>query len=119
MCSSDLAITESDIEARYQIKELSDATFMLYVKGDSMLPHYKSGDIIAVKNIVNQQNIQWGQPHLVSTQNDGMLIKRLYNNDDSITLVSDNPVYPPIYINKNEIKGIAKIIGVIKIENIN
>ena len=115
----DFSILDRDVEARYQIRELADASFMLYIKGDSMLPSYRSGDIIAVKTIVNFHNIQWGQPHLVSTANDGILVKRIYNNENSITLISDNPIYPPIYIDKSEILGIGKVIGVIKLENIN
>lgn len=116
--SANFAIEEKDIEARYKIRELNNASFMHYVRGDSMIPTYQNGDIVAVKIIYDYMNIQWGKPHLVSSTEHGLLVKRIYNeNDGGIIAVSDNPTYRPIHIRKNDIKGIGIIIGCVKFES--
>lgn len=114
----DFAIDEKDIEARYKIRELNNAGFMLHVRGDSMSPTYQNGDIIAVKKVTERRNIQWGKPHLVSTKDQGLLVKRIYDDEDGdIIAVSDNPTYRPIRIRKDEINGIGIIIGCVKFES--
>jgi phage repressor protein C with HTH and peptisase S24 domain len=109
-------IQESDIEARYLIKELGQASFMLYVRGDSMSPTYNNGDIVAVKTVKEWNYIQWGKPHLVS-YTEGLVLKRLYLEGDCVIAVSDNHGYKPTQIALSEISGIAVVIGVVKLEN--
>ena len=110
-------ITEKDIEARYKIKELEAASFMLHVRGDSMTPTYNNGDVIAVQVVRDNRNIQWGKPHLVSSKTDGLLIKRIYDDDGDIIAVSDNATYRPIHIRKDDITGIAIVKGFVRFEN--
>ena len=101
-------ITEKDIEA---------ASFMLHVRGDSMTPTYNNGDVIAVQVVRDNRNIQWGKPHLVSSKTDGLLIKRIYDDDGDIIAVSDNATYRPIHIRKDDITGIAIVKGFVRFEN--
>lgn len=115
--TSEFNIDDKDIEARYQIREMASASFMLHVRGDSMVPTYKSGDIIAVKNVVDRRDIQWGKPHLISTNTHGLLVKRIYDEEGDIIAVSDNPTYKPIHIHKMDITGIAMVIGSVRLEN--
>ena len=82
-----------------------------------MEPTYNSGDIIAVKKVNDRKEINWGKPHLISSAKDGLLIKRIYDDEDGLIAVSDNPTYRPIYIKWDEISGIAKVIGSVKLEN--
>lgn len=117
--TNDFAIEEKDIEARYKIRELENATFMLHVRGDSMSPNYNNGDIVAVRTIQDYRSIQWGKPHLVSSRIHGLLLKRIYEDEGNIIAISDNPSYKPIYINKADITGIASVMGSIKFENYN
>lgn len=110
-------IEEKDIEARYKIKELESASFMLHVRGDSMAPTYNSGDVIAVQTVKDNRNIQWGKPHLVSSNTDGLLVKRIYDDEGDIIAVSDNPTYKPIHIRKDDVTGIAIVKGFVRFEN--
>lgn len=115
--NSNFCIDETDIEARYKIKELESCTFMLHVRGDSMMPTYNNGDIVAVQVVTDFRKIQWGKPHLISSTGDGMLIKRIYDDEGDIVAVSDNPTYKPIHITKDEISGVAIVKGCVKFEN--
>lgn len=118
--TADFAIKDTDIEGYYKIKEFMNADFMLHVRGDSMLPLYKPGDTIAVREIKECKFIQWGKPHLISARYQGLLIKRLYAGDreDEVKAVSENrEVYPPFKIPLEEITGIALVIGTVRLDN--
>jgi phage repressor protein C with HTH and peptisase S24 domain len=109
------SISKKDIEALYKVRELDSANFMIYIRGDSMCPTYNNGDVIAVKTIRDWNFIQWGKPHLISCS-EGLLVKRIYQEEGYIIAVSDNPTYRPSRIPTNEISGIALIIGCVKFE---
>lgn len=115
--NSNFSIDDNDIEARYKIKELETASFMLHVRGDSMNPTYCNGDVIAVQVVTDKRKIQWGKPHLISSSSDGLLVKRIYDDEEDVIAVSDNPTYKPIRIDKDEINGVAIVKGCVKFEN--
>lgn len=115
--NSNFSIDGNDIEARYKIKELESSSFMLHVRGDSMNPTYCNGDVIAVQVVTDHRKIQWGKPHLISSSSDGLLVKRIYDDEESVIAVSDNPTYKPIRIDKEGINGIAIVKGCVKFEN--
>jgi len=112
------SIEEKDIEARYRVREFVDASFMLYVHGKSMEPLYNSGDIIAVKIEKDIENIHWGKVYLISSKEDGLLIKRIYDHGKDIICVSENPTFSPIFVHKSDIKGLASVKGTIRIESL-
>ena len=55
---------------------------------------------------------------MIATIDRGMLVKRIMpgTDKDCLTAVSDNKEYPPFDIPKDEITGMARIVGVIHIE---
>ena len=112
------SIEEKDIEARYRVREFVDASFMLYVHGKSMEPLYNSGDIIAVKIEKDIENIHWGKVYLISSKEDGLLIKRIYDHGTDIICISENPTFSPIFVHKSDIKGLASVKGTIRIESL-
>lgn len=115
--SSSFSIEKRDIEGYYKVREFSSANFMHYIKGDSMIPTYKSGDIVAVKTVSNKSDIQWGRPHLISTP-DGLLVKRIYDNDNRLVAVSDNPAFPPRFYDWEDVDGVAVVLGSVRIEGL-
>ena len=110
-------IGEKDIEARYGIKELEPASFMLRIRDDAMAPTYVKGDLIAVQTVKEWCNIRWGKPYLVSSGSKGLLVRRIYDDGAGIIAVSDNPAYRSIRIDKGDVTGIAVVKGGVRFEN--
>jgi len=117
---SSWAITEQDVKAQYVIPKFQDkkVDFMIEVYGSSMYPKYNSGDIIACKIIKQDSFIQWNKVHVIATKDQGILVKRLKKSEDPLLLLchSDNKDYEPFLIPREEIEGIALVIGVIRLE---
>lgn len=113
-------IKEKDVLAYYVIPKFRHlgVDFMIEVIGDSMIPRLYPGDIIACSIIHNSQFIQWNKPHLIATREQGLIVKRLRKSmeKDCLLAVSDNHEYDPFDIPKDEIVGIARVVGVIHLE---
>lgn len=117
--SADFSIDKSNIIARYKIPDFEKkADLMTYVRGDSMTPSYKSGDIIICKTLTDKSFIQWNEIHIISTQEQGLLLKRIRQseNQECLTCISDNKDYPPFDVPKDQIMGIALVLGSIRFE---
>lgn len=114
------SIKERDVLAYYVIPKFRFlcVDFMIEVTGDSMIPKFYPGDIIACSIISQSKFIQWNKPHLLATREQGLIVKRLRKSDekDCLRAVSDNHDYEPFDIPKDEILAIARIVGVIHIE---
>lgn len=114
------SIKERDVLAYYVIPKFRHlgVNFMIEVVGDSMIPKFYPGDIIACSIINHQRYIEWNKCHLIATQDRGLIIKRIMpcSDDEYLTAVSDNKDYPPFNIPKDEITGMARIVGVIHLE---
>jgi phage repressor protein C with HTH and peptisase S24 domain len=114
----DEMITAEKIIGKYYIPDFKNIDWMIYVKGSSMYPKYSSGDIIACRVLKESRFIQWGKVYVVATREQGLLVKRLKEseNKDCLKAVPDNPDYDAFDIPKDEILGIALVIGVISLE---
>lgn len=114
------AIQEADVKEYYIIPKFKHRTidFMIEVPDNGMYPRYNSGDIIACTVIKESTFIQWNKTHVIITKGQGILIKRIKKSVDEkiILAISDNESYEPFEIPKDEIIGIAIVVGVIKLE---
>ena len=79
-----------------------NADFCLIAKGDSMLPLIHNGDIVFVKK---QSMVNNGEIAVVIIDDEATL-KRVYQNEDMITLMPENRAYKPIMIKDKDIKNI-------------
>ena len=116
----DFQIKDEDILGYFFIPKFRhmQVDFMIELIGDSMTPRLWPGDIIACSIIHRPNFIQWNKPHLISTDDQGLIVKRIRKGPDENCLlaVSDNPDYDPFLIPKDEIRGLARIVGVIHLE---
>ncbi len=116
--SADFAIQEKDIEGYYLIPAFQHLhiDFLMHLHGDSMLPRYYSGDIVACTILHDHTFLQWNKPHIIATREQGLLCKRIMpsDRDGCIKAVSENPDYPPFDIPVTDITGLAIICGTIR-----
>lgn len=98
-----------------QIPDLPPCDGAIYVRGDSMYPLLKSGDIVLYKEVRNITNgILWGEMYLLSFEIDGdwyIAIKYIQkaDNDRFVRLVSHNPHHSPKDIPLDSIRALALV----------
>lgn len=103
---------------RYIVPSFRNADFLIAVRGDSMQPHYFSGDLVACKMLsLTDIFFQWGKVYVIDTEQ-GALIKKIEQGStpETILLVSANPAYKPFEISRSSIYHIAIVQGVIREE---
>ena len=84
--------------------------FFLRAKGDSMInARIMDGDLLLIRR---QDDVENGDIAAVLIDGEAVL-KRVYKTDDTIILQSENPMYKPIILNKNDMKDV-RIIGKLK-----
>ena len=83
--------------------------FGLKIKGDSMSPEYRNGDIIICEKVQNCEN---GDECVVMVNGDDGTFKKVIKNENGIILQPLNPNYSPmVYSNEDIEKLPVKIIG--------
>ncbi len=86
--------------------------FGLQVKGDSMEPRIKDGDVVIVRK---QSDADDGDLVIALINGDDAVVKRLKKYKDGIGLISSNPTYDPLYFSNEEIESKpVEIIGKVK-----
>ena len=110
-------VLDSECE-HYYVPAFRSADFLFTVSGDSMAPHFLSGDIVACKHLpLSDLFFQWGKTYVIDTEQ-GALIKRVGkgSHENCITLISDNPAYEPFEMARSGIRHIALVLGIIRNE---
>lgn len=98
-----------------QIPNLPPCDGALYVRGDSMYPLLKSGDIVLYKEVQGGvDSILWGEMYLLSFDIDGeqfITIKYIQKGDsaDMLRLVSHNPHHSPKDIKADSVRALALV----------
>ena len=108
----------TEVSPRYVVPVFAGADFLISINGLSMVPTYNSGDIVACKQIeLKDLFFQWNKAYLLDTMQ-GFIVGRVKPayNDTSIMIVPDNNNYQPFDLLRKQIRLVALVIGVIKIE---
>jgi len=103
---------------RYVIPAFSGADFLMPVKGNSMMPTYISGDIVACQRVpMTDMFFQWNKPYVLDTSQ-GAIIKRIKPGSDKqhVLIVSDNKEYDSFELSYSDIYAVALVIGIIRLE---
>jgi SOS-response transcriptional repressor LexA len=113
-------ISEENIIGYYPVGSygLAKVDFSVRIHGESMWPRYCGGDTVDCKIIEKGDYIQWNRIYVISTHNQGLLLKRVKKGTTSseILLVSDNPSFDSFEIPMDEVYGMALVLGGKKIE---
>lgn len=103
---------------RYVVPAFNGADFLMPVKGNSMMPTYISGDIVACQRVpMSGLFFQWNKPYVLDTAQ-GAIIKRIKPGSDKqhVLIVSDNKEYDPFELPYEDIHAVALVIGLIRLE---
>ncbi len=73
--------------------------FALQIKGDSMEPRIKAGDVVIVRQ---QSDVESGQIAIVLVNGDEATCKKYVKHENGISLVSFNPAFSPMFYTADE-----------------
>lgn len=102
-------LAEQNIEGRVTKSDHIPADFALWCKGDSMAPRFMDGDLVLIRQ---QADVDNGQIAAVLIENEATL-KHVYKQPDRLTLIAENPSFPPlVYTDPVELQQI-RILGLV------
>ena len=106
------------IEDYYTVSEFKNSDFLIRVKGDSMVPKYNGGDIVACKKVKDIFFLPWNRAYVILTQSQGIMIKRVQPSEKEgyIKCVSDNERYAPFDVPTDDIIQMALVNGAITLD---
>lgn len=83
--------------------------FGLKIKGSSMEPRIKDGDVVIVRQ---QPDVESGDVAIVLVNGDSATCKKVVINDNGITLIPFNPTYEPKFYSAEQVESLpVRIIG--------
>lgn len=104
----------------YSVQEFKDSDFLIRVKGDSMVPKFTGGDVVACKKISLDKLffLQWGRVYVLYTDSQGVMIKRVEQSEKEghVKCVSENKKYSPFDVPMSDIISLALVSGSISLE---
>lgn len=101
-------LAEENLDGFAKVTDLV-CDFGLWCKGDSMAPRFLDGDLVFIRQ---QPDVDNGQIAAVLIENEATL-KHVYKQPDRLTLIAENPSFPPlIYTDPVELQQI-RIIGLV------
>lgn len=107
-------VTELQCERLAVVAAFPKYDFTIRVTGRSMEPIYFPGDEVACLRVIESSFLQWGRVHVLDTTQ-GVVIKRIYENGDSIRCSSFNPEYPDFNIPKEDIRSFNLVVGALRL----
>lgn len=99
---------------------INNIDYLIPIAGDSMMPDYCPGDIVAIKKVNERAFIEWGKVYVLDTCN-GVVIKEVQpsGKDGCITCVSHNmpEKYRPfeISLREDEFYGMYAVKGTVRL----
>lgn len=81
--------------------------FALQVRGDSMEPRIKEGDVVIVRK---QSDVESGDTAVVLVNGDAATVKRIKKSLEGIMLIPNNPAYEPMFYSNQDIQNLPVTI---------
>jgi len=102
-----MMLKEEPVEYVYTTKSADQSRYGVRVKGDSMQPEIKEGEIVVASKIADVKN---GDICVVTFHDGETCLRRVYFSDHSCTLTSDNTKIPPKIFKKKDIQFIHRVV---------
>lgn len=86
------------------------------VRGDSMYPKFRAGDLIGIEPLEDMDIIQWGQVYVVLTMDNQRVLKyvRKGKDENHFILKSENPNYDDMLLNKTKVRKLFMAKGPVR-----
>lgn len=107
-------VTEYQCEEVPVISVFPKYDFTIRIVGRSMEPEYFAGDEVACLKVNEKRFLQWGRVHVLDTTQ-GVVIKRIYDNGDSVICRSYNPEFPDFIVPKEDIRSYNLVVGSLRL----
>lgn len=107
-------VTEIQCEKVPVVSLFPKYDFTIRITGRSMEPSFYSGDEVACLRVNESRFLQWGRVHVLDTTQ-GIVVKKIYENGDSIRCVSFNLEYPDFNIPKEDIYSYNLVVGTLRL----
>ena len=83
--------------------------FALRIRGDSMEPRFKEGDVVIVRK---QETVDNGQVAVVMVNGNDATVKKFYKTAAGVMLVGNNPSFTPLNYTPEEVEQLpVRVIG--------
>ena len=83
--------------------------FALKIKGDSMEPRMLEGDVVICRQT---PDVESGATAVVLVNGDEATVKKLMKHKNGISLVANNPAYPPMFYTVEECESLpVRVVG--------
>lgn len=100
------------IDEYISVPFFNKADYYVNVRGDSMYGRYRAGDIIAIKQVRDLTEIQYGQVFVVVTDENRVLkYVRKGKDDKTLSLVSENPKFDPYEVERKKVRAMFLVLG--------
>ncbi len=110
-------MAKQNVERRFIVDKSIKADFALKVKGDSMInAGIYEGDIVFIRQQPDIENGgEIGGAVQIEEFEAEATLKRIYKDSNSITLIAENPKYPPRVFTNGNIRILGKLVAVLNI----
>lgn len=102
-------LAQENQEGSAPVSEHIVADFALWCRGDSMAPRFEDGDLVFIRQ---QDDVDPGQIAAVLIDDEATL-KHVYKAPGQLTLVADNPAYPPLIYSDPVTLQSIRILGLV------
>jgi phage repressor protein C with HTH and peptisase S24 domain len=114
---------QQNVIGKLRIPNLPKCDGAIYLRGDSMYPLLKPGDIVIYKILNNLSNLTFGEMYLIDYAIDGddyLVVKYINASEleNHIRLVSYNPHFSPMDIPLSSVRSIAIIKASVRINTL-
>ena len=116
----DIYFTDETIIGSIDLPEINKSSRIIRANGDSMEPRIYDGNLIAIREIMNLDDIFYGQIYLVILEEYRMIkyIRRCEQDEENyIILRSENPEYDDIKLHKSKIRKLFVVENILSIKN--